>query len=85
MVNILRDQGAPVFQNLPYYKPIVHSYPVNSLVQVVRAVDADLKGELVYEITGDVPSTSFFTLTNEKSGRIILKNDLKMDTFSTTR
>lgn len=84
-INIERDNGPPVFQNLPYTTTITHDHTVNSLVKATTAVDSDLKGELVYEIVGNIPAPSFFYLPNENSGRILLRNDLRFDSLDTTR
>lgn len=85
IINIEKDNGPPEFQNLPYSTRIDHDQQVNSLVQVTSAIDRDLKGELIYEIVGDPPATSFFSLANDKSGRIVLRNDLRADSLETER
>ena len=84
-INIERDEGPPEFQNLPYTQSIDHDLPVNSLVLVTSAIDRELRGQLMYEIVGDVPATSFFKLSSGTSGRILVRSNLRLDTFGTTR
>ena len=85
LINIERDQGPPVFQNLPYETTITHDHTVGSLVKTTTAVDNDLQGELVYEIIGDIPAPSLFGLKDKNSGRISLTNNLRLDSLDAER
>lgn len=85
IINIERDGGPPVFQNLPYSTRIDHDHSLNTWVLLTTAIDRDLKGRVMYKIIGDTPAPSFFALASETSGRIVLKNDLKMDSINNDR
>ncbi|KAJ8318063.1 hypothetical protein KUTeg_003154 [Tegillarca granosa] len=81
-VNVLRDLASPRFTNLPDRVNVFENQAVNRSIYTATATDADLKGRIVYELTGLFPTQSFFTV-DSNSGAVILRNSLLSDSVST--
>lgn len=78
IIDILRDQFPPIFQNEPYAFSITDNQPLNTSIFQVSAFDQDLRGDLIYESIGLYPGQSFFTV-GRLDGRIYASRSLKED------
>ncbi|XP_067672653.1 protocadherin Fat 4-like [Haliotis asinina] len=82
-VNIRSNVIYPEFGSTPYNISIPDTMAVQSPVFTVYATDSDLKGQLMYEVTGVYPAPYFFSLS--PVGRITLIKPLTTDTFPSSR
>ncbi|XP_048248646.1 protocadherin Fat 4-like [Haliotis rufescens] len=82
-VNIRSDVIYPEFGSTPYNISIPDTLAVQSSVFTVYAIDNDLRGQLMYQVTGVYPSPYFFSLS--PFGRITLIRPLAMDTLASSR
>ena len=78
-VNIIRQNFPPEFQNTPYVVTIDEKRQVGNKIFTIKAVDRDLKGEIVYDVIGLAPAPTFFGV-DKSNGDITIKLDLKQDT-----
>lgn len=72
LVNVLRDQFPPIFsQN--YTTVVLENVTVGHVLSVpkFRAVDPDLRGELVYRVIGDGMAPVFFGLNEANKPRVV--------------
>ena len=76
-VNVLRNQS-PFFLNEPYRRTISERTNVGVSLYRVTANDNDLIGEIVYNVIGDIPATSYFTV-NSSTGVVSARADLMLD------
>ncbi|XP_046561621.1 protocadherin Fat 4-like [Haliotis rubra] len=82
-VNIRSNVIYPEFGSTPYDISIPDTMAVQSSVFTVYAIDNDLKGQLMYDVTGVYPAPYFFSLS--PFGRITLIRSLTTDTFPSSR
>ncbi|CAH1795174.1 unnamed protein product, partial [Owenia fusiformis] len=76
-VDVNRDSRPPLFIG-NYFGNVAENDPIGYSVVTVAAIDPDLKGDQVYELTGIFPANIFFGI-NRTSGTIYIRNDLKGD------
>ncbi|XP_055954929.1 protocadherin Fat 4 [Patella vulgata] len=81
-VRVSRDNSNPSFIGLPANVDIKESVSPNTNVYTVQGTDADLKGNLVYELVGDFPCQTFFQI-DRNSGVIRVRNSPKSDSLQT--
>ena len=77
IVFVTRNQFAPTFVQTPYVTSIQENTNNNSLIYTVTAVDQDLQGRIVYQVTGTLSAPSFFRL--DQDGRVYTNGNLKTD------
>ena len=82
IINIIRDTQLPVFLQQPYRTTVLRTIPVNQTVLTARATDADLQGEIRFEVIGDYPAPSFFDI-NTQTGAIVVTQSLVADSVKT--
>ncbi|XP_046579032.1 protocadherin Fat 4-like [Haliotis rubra] len=81
LITVIRDQAAPFFINTQDYSTIVNeAIPVGSSVFNVTAQDGDLLGAINYELIGDYPTQSFFSV-DIQTGQIVTTDNLKSDSL----
>ncbi|XP_023933063.1 protocadherin Fat 4-like [Lingula anatina] len=76
-IHVVFDTDLPVV-TLPPGVDVEVTWPRNRGIINVTATDANLRGELVYELVGDHTSMQFFGINNE-TGQIYLKRSLLED------
>ncbi|XP_078316513.1 protocadherin Fat 4-like isoform X2 [Crassostrea virginica] len=83
-ITIDRNEQSPFFLSLPYQRSLGQGTPASdSAVFTVRATDPDLNpntGSLQYEIIGNYPAPSFFSL-NSSTGEIKVARGLMEDSL----
>lgn len=85
IINVEIDTTAPVFiPSTTYVYNIVETNPVNFTLGTILATDNDLRGQIIYEVTGVYPGVNFFEV-DSVTGRVYIKTDLKMDYQATTQ
>ena len=87
-ITVIRDQFPPNFINQPYRRTLDERTSIGSSVYSVSAVDSDLVGQIRYELIGDYPTQSFFTLdsvTGLISTTANLRSDASYNTFYVAR
>ena len=77
IVFVTRNQFAPTFIQTPYVTSIQENTNNNSLIYTVTAVDQDLQGRIVYQVTGTLSAPSFFRL--DQDGRVYTNGNLRTD------
>lgn len=77
-VIVLRNQS-PFFINEPYRFTVSERTDVAVSLYGVTANDNDLIGDIVYNVRGDIPAPSYFTV-DSVTGVISASNDLMIDT-----
>lgn len=77
IVFVTRNQFAPTFIQTPYVTSIQENTNNNSLIYTVTAVDQDLQGRIVYQVTGTLSAPSFFRL--DQDGRVYTSGNLRTD------
>ena len=82
-INVLRSQP-PVFANTPYSFSISETTAVGNTVFQVTAVDSDLEGAIVYEVVGEAPAPSYFSV-NSTTGQVTVRTGLMIDTTQNYR
>ena len=83
-ITVRRSTRAPRFDDTPYnVQRISETKRVGENVFKVRAHDPDLMEKIKFEITGDYPAPSFFSV-NTNNGQISIKSDLKTDNLKST-
>ena len=87
-ITVIRDQFPPNFVQLPYRRTLDERTSIGSSVYTVSAEDRDLVGQIRYELIGDYPTQSFFSL-DTISGLISttanLRSDASYNTFYVAR
>ncbi len=79
VITISRDQQPPVWSNTPYRAGTVSENKANqSGIYTIKANDADLKGEIIYEVLGEYPAPKYFTV-GRTSGVIRVNGNIKTD------
>ena len=78
VIDILRDQFPPIFNDEPYIVSVTDNQPLNVSIFQVNAFDQDLRGDLMYESIGLYPAQSFFSI-GALDGRIFTRRSLKED------
>ncbi|XP_046579035.1 protocadherin Fat 4-like [Haliotis rubra] len=85
LITVIRDQAAPFFINTQDYSTIVNeAIPVGSSVFNVTAQDGDLLGAINYELIGDYPTQSFFSV-DIQTGQIVTTDNLKSDSLRSAK
>ncbi|XP_035826838.1 protocadherin Fat 4-like [Aplysia californica] len=82
-ITVLRSQP-PRFVNTPYSFSVGERTLVGSSVYTVLAVDTDLEGQIVYEVVGDAPAPSYFSV-DSNTGVIAPRTGLTIDTTQSYR
>ncbi|KAK3089813.1 hypothetical protein FSP39_006721 [Pinctada imbricata] len=82
-INIQRDQFPPVFINQPYITTIQRNVPTTQTILQTSATDSDLRGSIVYQVTGNYPAPTFFEV-NSTTGLIFLARPVSQDSLLTT-
>ncbi|XP_071105610.1 protocadherin Fat 4-like isoform X2 [Haliotis cracherodii] len=80
-VNVPRDTAIPIIRNLPASVTIEESAQPTDLVYTLDPFDADQDGNVRCQMTGDWPSSTFFTLDGA-TGQVRINNSPKLDTVS---
>lgn len=76
-VNVIRNNNAPQWQDLPYATTISQQSSVNNPVLIVSATDSDQIFNVVrYEIIGDGSAPAYFQISNPLSGQITVASSL---------
>ncbi|KAL3875972.1 hypothetical protein ACJMK2_033866 [Sinanodonta woodiana] len=77
VVNVIRNNNAPLWQNLPQTQAITQSYGINNIVYTANAIDSDQVFNVVtYSIAGVGTAPSFFTI-NPNTGVVTLTGDIR--------
>ncbi|XP_052824185.1 cadherin EGF LAG seven-pass G-type receptor 2-like [Octopus bimaculoides] len=76
-VTVLRNNNAPIFTRLPYYKTVSDTTPVLVSIFQVTATDSDTgkNAEIRYKITGPIESQKLFEM-NATTGTIYVRSSL---------
>jgi hypothetical protein len=77
IVFVTRNQFAPTFVQTPYITSVQENTNNGSLIYTVTAIDQDLQGRIVYQVTGTLSAPSFFRL--DQDGRIYTNGNLRTD------
>jgi protocadherin Fat 4 len=78
-ISITRDEQPPVWKNLPYVIGVVSENAANqSGVYTIKAEDADKKGDIIYEVTGQYPAPQYFAV-GRTSGILRVNGNIKAD------
>ncbi|KAL8559117.1 hypothetical protein ACOMHN_046165 [Nucella lapillus] len=79
-ITVIRDQGPPFFINLPYRTAVNELVIAGTSVLTVQARDLDLIGDIRYELIGDYPTQSFFSL-DAVTGELATSSSLLSDSL----
>ncbi|GFN78435.1 protocadherin fat 4, partial [Plakobranchus ocellatus] len=78
VVTVVRDNAPPFFINTPYSAGVLETAAIGSNFYRVEARDAELRGDLVYEVTGDFQAAFYFAV-DSSTGAVTVQNDLRLD------
>ena len=81
--NVVRDQEPPVFIRTPYFVTILENRVVGERIYTVTATDADLRGSIVYGVSGDFLTgdylATFYFSVDQNDGQVRVRNTLRTD------
>ncbi|XP_035826841.1 protocadherin Fat 4, partial [Aplysia californica] len=78
IVTVVRDESPPFFINTPYSASTLETAALGTTFYRVTASDADLRGTIRYEVTGDFQAEFYFNV-DSVSGSVFVQEDLKQD------
>ena len=78
VIDVTRDEQVPVFSDVPAVLTVSENAVVTSKVLALTASDADLSGQLVFELTGLYPAAQFFAV-DRTSGVVTVTSSLRED------
>lgn len=83
LFSVVRDQDPPVFTRTPYRVSILENRNVGERIYQVTAIDPDLRGSIVYEVsadflTGNYIAAYYFSVDSD-DGEVRVRNTLRTD------